>query len=200
MKKYKLTTQDLRTRNTQWVIREYQPELSGEGELCGSGWYHYYHDPLLAVMFNPAHADIENPRCFEVEAQGKHLDDNGIKGGCTKMRLMLEIDLPAVTTTQRIAFGVLCAKEVYKNRVWNEWADNWLNGKDRSAHAAYAATYAADAAAYAAAYAAEHAAYAAAYAAYAADAAAYAAAYTADAGKWNYTKLRAIAKKAMEIL
>ena len=196
MKKYKLTTQDLKTRNTQWVIGEFQPELSGEGDLCGPGWYHYYHDPLLAAFMNPAHADIGNPRCFEVEALGKHKDDNGLKGGCTKMRLLEEIDLPAATTNQRIAFGILCAKEVCKNVRWNAWADNWLNGNDRSAHAAYAAT---DAAAYAASAAAD----AAAYAARAAHAdAAYAAAnaaYATDAATWNFKKLLTIAKKAMEI-
>ena len=176
MKKYKLTTQDLKTRNTQWVIGEFQPELSGEGDLCGPGWYHYYHDPLLAAFMNPAHADIGNPRCFEVEALGKHKDDNGLKGGCTKMRLLEEIDLPAATTNQRIAFGILCAKEVCKNVRWNEWADNWLNGNDRSANAAAHAAYAAaHAAAYAAADAAARAVYAAA---------------RADELKWSANKVR----------
>jgi len=96
MKKYKLTTQDLKTRKglyneTQWEVGVWSPELSGRGDLCGEGWYHYYHDPLLAAFMNPAHANIYNPVCWEISAQGKHLDDNGVKGGCTKIKLVKKV-------------------------------------------------------------------------------------------------------------
>lgn len=201
MKKYKLVSRDLRTRigeenETQWVVGEWQPELSGEGELCSEGFYHYYHSPLLAALLNPTHANIENPYCFEAETGGKHLDDNGVKGGCTKMRLVVEVDLPVISMNQRIAFAILCAKEVYKVAEWNQWADDWLNGKDRSAASAYAAAYSANsAAANSAAYSA-YAAYAdsanATYSAYAAANSANSAAYA-----WDYKKLFSIAEKAM---
>jgi hypothetical protein len=58
---------------------------------------------------------------------------------------------------------------------WKSWAEKWLSGEDRTAHAAAYAAYAAEAAAYAAAAAAFYAAEAAAYAAYAAAEAAEAA-------------------------
>lgn len=169
MKKYKLTNQDLTTHNGfKWEIGKFAPELEGAGDLCSNKWYHYYHDPLLAVLLNPAHANINNPRGWIVDALGKHKDDNGIKGGCTKMRLVKEIELPIVSKEQRVAFAILCAKEVYKDKEWNLWADNWLSGEDRTADASYAA-------------------YSASYAAYAA--------YAAD---WTYEKLLSIAKKAMK--
>ena len=95
--------------------------------------------------------------------------------------------MPEVTSTQKIAFGILCAKEVCENEAWNEWADKWLSGEDRTKESAAvdaAAYYAATAAAYAARdgayYAARAAAYAATAAAYAARAAAYAAWAAAD--------------------
>lgn len=141
----KLVTQDLKTRKgesneTQWKVGEFQKELSGDGNLCGPGWYHYYYDPLLAVLFNPIHASIEKPRLYEVEALGHHKDDKGIKGGCTRMRLVKEIPIPKISHIQSIAFGILCAKIVYADKAWNSWADNWLNGTNRTAANAYAAT------------------------------------------------------------
>ena len=204
---YKLTDQNLKTYNGfQWVMGEWQKAIGDISQgLCSNAWLHCYDSPLLAILHNPIYGNIKNPRLFEVEVDGKMKDGKGIKRGFRRMRLLKEIPLPTITTTQRRAYGILCAREVYKKKMWNEWADNWLNGKNRYDNAAaYAAAYAyadvADidnAAAYAdvadidnaAAYAAAYAAYtadvaadvaAAAYAAYTADvAAAYAAAYAA---------------------
>ena len=192
MIKYKLTDQNLKTHNGfKWRIGVTK-FTNGIGGLCSPGFLHYYHHPLLAVFLNPIHANIKNPLLFEIEATGKHLDDNCLKGGCTEMTLIKEIELPVVSIIQRVAFGILCAMEVYKRENFIKWAENWLNGMDRgSANAANAAAYAADAAANAAANAAnadnadnaaDAAANAADAAANAADAAAYAAnaAYAAD--------------------
>ena len=172
MKKYKLTDQNLQTHNGfQWTLGVEMQIDGNSNHLCNSHWLHYYHHPLLAVLLNPIHADVKNPKLFEVKANGKHLDDNGLKGGCTKMTLIKELVLPEVTLINKVAFGILCSLEVYKDTKYVKWAKSWLSGQDRTAYAAYAA-YAANAAyaAYAAAYAAN-----AAYAAYAAYAAANAA-------------------------
>jgi hypothetical protein len=143
MKKYKLTGQDLTTYNSfKWEIGKKQT-TSGEGELCGPGYLHYYHHPLLAVLLNPIHADLKNPKLFEVEAGGTHKDDNGLKGGCTEMTLVKEIELPEITTTQRVAFSILTSLDVHKGKGYKEWAENWLSGKDRSESAARSAESAA---------------------------------------------------------
>ena len=140
MKKYKLTDQDIRTHNGfQWELGK-EVITDGENEeLCNKHWLHYYHHPLLAVLLNPIHADIDNPRLFEVKALGKHLDDKGLKGGCTKMTLVKEIELPEITLNQQIAFGILCSLAVYKESTYILWANDWLNNVDRSAARAYAA-------------------------------------------------------------
>lgn len=136
---YKLTDQKMQTRGGyQWEIGVPR-ETNGSGNLCGPGWLHYYHDPLLAVLLNPTHANINNPILWEAEAEGLHRDDRGLKGGSTKLTLLHRIDLPQITTEQRIRFGILCAKEVYAEPVWNVWADRWLSGEDRSSEAAAAA-------------------------------------------------------------
>ena len=43
------------------------------------------------------------------------------------MRLIKEIEVPNITLTQKIAFGILCALEVYKVEDFVKWANNWLN-------------------------------------------------------------------------
>jgi hypothetical protein len=183
MKKYKLTNQDMTTHNgCKWDINVPKETDGDSDSLCNKHWLHYYHHPLLAVLLNPIHGDIDNPRLFEVKALGKHLDDNGLKGGCTKMTLVKEIELPEITLNQKIAFGILCALEIYKESTYVLWANNWLNNADRSTASAYAAS---DAYACAAAAAADYASYAARaaadYASYAARAAVRAADhYAAD--------------------
>jgi hypothetical protein len=82
---------------------------------------------------------------FLAEVEGKCLDDDGLKCGYTRMRLVEEINPPVITVTQKIAYAILCAREVCTNKKWNDWADGWLSGNDRSAEAAWAAARAEEA-------------------------------------------------------
>ena len=202
---YKLTDQNLQTHGGyQWepgVARE----TDGRGNLCGPGWLHYYHDPLLSALLNPIHADIADPVLWEAEAEGLHRDDRGLKGGCTRLTLLRRIELPQITTEQRIRFGILCAKVICDNPAWNAWADRWLDGSDRSVETAWeawaAANATADAAADAAAAeaAAEAAALAARAVAQATAWAAWEAARTAEAAaESTLLDLRAIAHEALK--
>lgn len=142
MIKYKLTTQDGTTHNYyQWSLPKGEKpgdwhRTSGEGNLCRPGWLHYYHHPLLAVLLNPIHADIQDPILWEVEVGGEQKDDAGLKGGATKMRLLKKIDLPMFSTEQRVVFGIYCALETCNDKEFVRWANGWLMGSDRSAAAA----------------------------------------------------------------
>jgi hypothetical protein len=144
---YKLTTQAMTTHGGfKWALgKTYR--TSGEGPLCGKGWLHFYASPLLAVFLNPIHADIKRPRMFRAVCGGKRLSDHGLKVGYTEAALVEEIALPVVALAQRIAFGILCTKNVYDDEGWNRWADRWLAGVDRTYMAAAGAAEAAGAAA-----------------------------------------------------
>jgi hypothetical protein len=181
-KAYKLTDANMQTRNnTQWVLQEFK-ETSGKGNLCGPGWLHYYSDAKLAAFLNPIHANFAAPRLFEIEVAGDIKSDRGIKYGCTKMRLVQELQFVKPTVEQCIKFGILCALEVCKEASFVKWANGWLDGTDRSRKSARAAARAA-AAAYAAA-ADWDAAYDAGAAAAAAEAAYAAAKAAAGAAAW----------------
>ena len=192
--RYKLTDNDMKTNyGFQWELnKDYEIKSKG-GELCTSAYFHFYLHPLLAVLHNPNHANIGNPRIFKAEVGGESLTDGQMKEGWKKAKLIKEIPLPKITVEQKIKYGIYCALEVYKDESFVNWANNWLSGKDRtvdSAHAAYAA-HAAHAA-----YAA-HATFHSAHASCAAYAAAYSVTYAAYAANKKINLLK-LAKKAME--
>ena len=137
MIKYKLTNQNMQTYNGfQWKLGEWQEaQGSSEKDLCTDGWLHCYDSPLLAILQNPRHADIKNPRLWEVEVAGDFKNDKGLKCGYRKMRLVKEIKVPKITTEQKIKYAILCAKQVYLEKKWNIWADNWLSNINRTAPA-----------------------------------------------------------------
>lgn len=198
---YKLTNQNMQTYNGfQWELNTWA-ETSGEGELCGPDWLHYYDDALLAVLLNPIHANIKNPRLFECEVEGQIKGDHGLKFGTTKMRLVKEIEVPNVTAEQRIRFAILCSLEVCHDASFIKWARDWLSNKDRSTASAELIRLAAESAklaAWSASFSAESAAWLAKSAAWltawsvaeSAESAAHSAELAID--------LKAIARKAIE--
>ena len=146
---YKLTNENDQTHGGMQWGENVTHTASGKGELCGPGFIHAYTDPVLAVLLNPIGADFRNPHLWI--AEGKIVkDDRGLKCGTVKLTTVRRMDLPTVTTVHRIAFAILCTKQVYANKQWNQWADKWLSGKNRAAAAAASAAKAAAMAAMAA--------------------------------------------------
>lgn len=141
--RYKLTDENGMTYGqTQWGEGATY-STSGRGGLCGSGWLHCYNDPLVALLMNPYHADFTHPKICKVECYGQNKLDHGLKEGWTSMAFLEWIDVPEISTNQRIAFGLLCAKRVCTDQKWLTWTDGWLSGADRSYVAAADAAYSA---------------------------------------------------------
>lgn len=179
---YKLTDQNLQTYGGfQWQEGVWAPKLSGNGSLCGPGFYHAYTHPLLAEFLNPAHANFPDPILWLAEAKGNKVEDNGLKLGFLEMKIVSRILLAKPTVIQRVFFALLCAKEVYQEASFVEFAEKYLKGEDRSENAAWAAAWASSSVLSRSKAAA--AAWAAAWAAWAARAAA-AAAWAAEAAAW----------------
>ena len=202
---YKLTDQNWRTRAGKFNECQWGENIThggtGEGELCGPGWIHAYTDPLLAVFFNPIHAQIESPILWIAEGEIA-INDHGVKVGCKTLTTKKIVNAPEVAMTNRIAFGILCAMQVYKvykDPGFRKWATKWIDGSDRTSAAAYAA-YAAYAASSAAAYAAANAANAANAAAYAAAYAVKPAAYAANAASNAASNAATYAAKPLDLI
>jgi hypothetical protein len=137
----KLTDENDRTHGgCQWGA-DVTHEASGTGQLCARRWIHVYDDSLLAVMMNPIHGefDLQTAHLWECYGEGATRNNRGLKRGWAKVTTLRRIDLPQVTTAQRVRFAILCAWEVCDGPTWRTWAKRWLSGKDRSAKAAAAA-------------------------------------------------------------
>lgn len=184
--RYKLVSQTYTTQNAtlwrdahgKWLT----VSASGEGSgLCTPGVIHFYDHPVLAVLFNPLHAEIDNPRLLKIRTS-RPVAHDGLKGGCKSARAVAELTVPSITITQRVEFAIRVALHVYEEPTFRKWAHGWLTRRDRSSAAAASATaHTAVAAAYAAASATAHAAHASA-TAHAAHAAANAASAYTSAG------------------
>ena len=131
MIKYKLTDQNLQThKGHQWTQGVEQVITKPGNTLCSDEVFHFYDSPEEAALYNPIHADIDNPILWEVECD--QVVHDGTKGGAKRMTLVKQASLPAISIDQRVQIAIRCVKLVYKEQKWNTWADNWLSGKDRS--------------------------------------------------------------------
>ena len=211
MELYKLTNKNGCTQgNTQWGIGvTHELKATEKPRLCTKDVLHAYKNINLALLLNPNHANISNPKIWE--AEGKIVVEDYGKVGCFKLTTTKELSCPDwyIDDKKRrrvqVQFAVLCAESVlhiYENQYPDdnrprkaiEAAQNYLKKpSNAAAKAANAAAKAANAAAKAAkaAYEAAKAAKAAnaanaANAAYAANAAAYEAAYVAKAAYVAY--------------
>ena len=185
--------------NTKWEIGVKKIKKdTGNYKMCTNNVFHCYSHPVLALFLNPIHANIENPRIFKIKVD-RIVASDGLKQASLEQTIIEELIIPKPTLIQTTAFGIICAKHIYKNIKFQSWANNWLSNEDRSSHAAGAAAGAAWAAAKAAAWAAEAAAWAAARAAAeAAASAAWAARAAEDAGACNNKKQSSFLIQAAE--
>jgi hypothetical protein len=204
---YKLTNQQNETRGpTVWgrgVTHSVDP--CKNPKLCTKNVIHAYTNQNLALILNPFHVNILDPRLWL--AEGDIAEKDWGKVGCFKLTTIEELSIPGWHSnedrrkTVAVQFAVLCAEaviEIYEKRCPSddrprnaiEAAKEYL--KAHAADAAYAADAAAQAAADAAAYAAAYAADAA------AQAAADAAAYAAHAAKIEFAALADLAVKMEE--
>lgn len=138
MKLYKLTDQKFQSYGgCQWGAGV-EHVTDGKGEMCGPGFIHAYTDLLLAVLLNAIHSNFDRPVGWEADGDVAKTD-RGLKVGCTRLKTLRQIPLPAVSTDQRVMFAILCAEQVTSDKDWLSWAAAWKSGQDRSMSAARSA-------------------------------------------------------------
>ncbi len=200
---YKLTDSEGYTRKGKsnqllWGEGITHAAVGNGSELCSDAFIHVYAHPLIAAFMNPIHADFKNPLLWECEVEGDAVHDGQLKSGFKTVKTIRRIDLPTITTEQRVSIGIRCALKHCNEPAFIKWANAWLDGSDRAeARAAAAAEWAAGAAR-AAAEAAARAARAAAEAAAWAAAAEWAAEWAAAARAAEAFDLLAIIKSVVQ--
>jgi len=83
----------------------------------GPGRTRWYNDPLLAVMLNPI---CDNYNLDTAKIWSCEWTISG-EAGRRNNKTLKEIELPRVTLNQRIAFGVICALQVYQEPEFSKW-------------------------------------------------------------------------------
>ena len=132
MKAYKFTTAGNYTRNfTLWGNNVTHTAKGTGNHLCSNSFIHFYRNPFVAAFVSPLHVPTTYSKLWLCEASGKIVHEP-LKSGAKSLTTLYPIPLPTITITQRIAFIILCAKEIHTDKKWNKWADNWLSGKDRT--------------------------------------------------------------------
>lgn len=140
---YKLLTQDMKSHGGfQWEMgKEYRIDKPGK-TLCSDQVFHCYSHPVLAILLNPIHAHIDNPRSFEIEVDAI-INDDGLKYGTKMQKLAKEIEVPQLDIMAKVDFSIRIAMDVYKEEGFTIWADTFLKRIDISETAARAAADAA---------------------------------------------------------
>jgi hypothetical protein len=86
-----------------------------------------YVSPELAVLIQPTYETFDHPRIFEVS--GEMSGPIRLLG---RFAFVRETYVPEFTLVQRIWFAIQCALAVCDDPVFVSWAENWINGTDRS--------------------------------------------------------------------
>lgn len=156
---YKLVDQNYRTRageknETHWQIGVRAQATGALGQpLCTDGHIHGYEHSLVAVFMNPVHANIKDPRMLVCEVEEPILREGQLKLGARTMTPVKEIPCPKLSTEQRVEIAIRFALTIWSEPSFTAWAQQWIDGSDRSKEAAaraaaeaWAAEAAADAA------------------------------------------------------
>lgn len=88
--------------------------------------------PLVAIMLNPWHAQLDEAKMLEL-----HFTTTAFTASDPAIKMNVrEVVVPEITTDQKIIFALMVIAEVYRNDQFNQWAEKWINGSDRSAESA----------------------------------------------------------------
>lgn len=133
---YKLLTQNMTSHGgMKWEIGKLETAKEEGTEMCSPQVLHYYSHPLVAIFANTIHANIEDPRLFEIEVEACVSADS-LKCASKTQRLVKELAVPQLNNLQRKFVAISCAKLLPgAHPVWTSWAEKWLSGEDRTSWA-----------------------------------------------------------------
>jgi hypothetical protein len=132
MKVIKLTDAKGQTHNeTQWGPNVTHTADGQSAELCNAHWLHAYRDVWIAALCGPGHVRW----WMDALAWAADADvglDNVDKCGCTRVKTLRHVRLPAITTAQRCEIARRVALKVYP--LWQQYdpggvIGRWLRGQ-----------------------------------------------------------------------
>jgi hypothetical protein len=120
----------------QWGVGIRHVAKGRDRDLQNSAFIVGYGNQYMAGLLNPSLPDSPRRVLWHAQGEGKHKRDGQYQCDYERVTTVAVIDMPTFTPTQYVAFGIYCGQSIYSARGWNEWANGWLGGTDRSAEAA----------------------------------------------------------------
>lgn len=132
MKAVKLTNTNGITESRIKLVEGVTYVSNGTGDSKILGRFRTYEHPLLARFFMQLHRSNDTSLAWEIETKGKTNSVTQEQTWCSSLIPIKRIELPLITTEQRVGIAINCALEVFKDEQWRTWAYRWLSGADRS--------------------------------------------------------------------
>lgn len=139
MKCYKLVSQKYETNLHAIPIKwEIGKAVKAKGLVTDhifvhNSWIECCDEPLVGLFLNVDCWRIPAPRILVVDGEGSGISLWNYKRLFREVTPISEVlNVTPPNPTQQMAFAILCTKRVCTHQRWNEWADNWLSGVDRS--------------------------------------------------------------------
>ena len=139
--KCKVTLPDGRSKTNATIVwEEGVTHYAKKGEVvpCTDTAIHFYEHPLLAVFIAPFHTYESEFILWEYVPAGK-VETDGCKSWSEGGTTIRQIEIPILTTEQRVSIAIQAALLIYYNPSFVVWAKGWLDGSDRSARSAASA-------------------------------------------------------------
>jgi len=137
MKYYKLTDAAGKTRadydnECQWG-ENITHEAEGKGiRLCSPDFIHAYRDPYQAILLNPINGNYDENTMLMWEGEGEEIVYQEGKSGFKRFTTEHQIPIPDLPLELRVEIAIHLALQVYEAKDFRRWAEDWLDGKDRT--------------------------------------------------------------------
>jgi hypothetical protein len=122
----KLTRDNGTTRNNmKWAVGVTNHATGDRYVLCSDGVLHVYDTPEQAVLMQHAQCR-KHTRAWIVASDDTGVSD-GTKRGIKSCTVLREIDLPELTTEQRVEIAIRASLLGYDADHYKQWADDWCH-------------------------------------------------------------------------
>jgi len=107
--------------------------LTGSEGLKGKKKFYAFKHPLVGLLLNPVCSDYQRPRMWECDCPTVAGElDLGVQVRGELCTILRQLAVPIIRDEEFLRFGILCAMQVFKDKFWLRWAQEWLYGVDRT--------------------------------------------------------------------
>lgn len=120
--------------NIRLEVGKYVADATEGSELLMKMTHAAGESPLFAALVNPADLNKHPMKLYSIEQW--EVDPKSSDGKC--YMVVKEVEAPVVRLEQKLRFAIAALGNLYNNKKFKRWANNWVIDSDRSCDAAMA--------------------------------------------------------------